>query len=291
MIVRGSTAVYGVIGDPIAHSMSPPMQNRAIEAMGLDAVYVPFRVTAEGLGRAVEGMRALGIRGLNVTIPHKTGVMRFLDRMTGVAEAVGAVNTILCDGGLLVGDNTDVEGFLRCVLDDGGIGAFPETVCVLGAGGAARGVVYGCAQRPEVREIAIINRTPAKAGEIAARFASLTGKRITAHPAEPGVMRALLSGAGMIVNTTPVGMHPDTERSPVPDPDAIHDGQIVCDIITTPALTKFLRDAESRGARTVSGLAMLARQGARSLSLWTGREAPAEVMLDELKRLAAEYDR
>ena len=287
MIVRGSTAVYGVIGDPIEHTMSPLMQNRAIELMGLDAVYLPFRVAPEELERAVEGMRALSIRGLNVTVPHKTAVMRCLDRVTDAAEAVGAVNTIIRDGDLLTGDNTDVYGFLRCVLEDSVVATFPARVCVLGAGGAARGVVYACAMRPEVREIAVVNRTLSRARELAERFGRITGKRITAHPAEPGEMRRILPEAGMIVNATTVGMHPDAGRSPVPEPEVLHGGQVVCDIVYNPLRTKFLRDAELRGARTLSGLAMLAYQGARSLSLWTGREAPAKAMLEELNRRIA----
>jgi shikimate dehydrogenase len=284
MIIGGSTAVYGVIGDPIEHTMSPLMQNRAIEAMGLDAVYLPFRVAPEDLERAVGGMRALAIQGLNVTLPHKTAVMRYLDRVSDAAEAVGAVNTIIRDGDFLIGENTDVHGFLRCVIEDGGIAEFPGRVCVLGAGGAARGVVYVCAMRPEVREIAVVNRTLSRARELAERFSHVTGKRITAHPAEPGEMRRILQEAGMIVNTTTVGMHPEAGRSPVPEPEVFHGGQVVCDIIYTPLRTKLLMDAELRGARTVGGLAMLAHQGARSLSLWTGLEAPAKVMLDELKR-------
>jgi shikimate dehydrogenase len=229
-------------------------------------------------------MRALAIQGLNVTLPHKTAVMRYLDRVTDAAEAVGAVNTIIRDGDLLAGENTDVHGFLRCVIEDGGIAEFPDRVCVLGAGGAARGVVYACAMRPEVREIAVVNRTISRARELAERFSRVTGKRITAHPAESGEMRRILPEAGMIVNTTTVGMHPEAGRSPVPEPEVFHGGQVVCDIIYTPFRTKLLMDAELRGARTVGGLAMLAYQGARSLSLWTGREVPVKVMLDELKR-------
>ena len=288
MRIGGTTAVYGVIGDPVSHSLSPRMQNRAMEAMGLDAVYVAFRVAPDGLGDAVSAMRALSIRGFNVTVPHKTAVIPYLDRLTEAAESVGAVNTVIRDGDSLVGDNTDVHGFLMCVLEDGGIGRFPERVCVLGAGGAARGIVCACAGRPEVKEIAVVNRTLARAVEIADRFSRVTGARITAHPAEPAEFRKILPGAGMIVNTTTVGMIPDTERSPVPEPEVIGKGQVVCDIIYTPRRTKLLCDAEARGARTVGGLGMLVHQGARSLSLWTGREAPVAFMREELERALAE---
>lgn len=290
MNVMGTTAVYGVIGDPIGHTLSPRMQNRAIWAMGLDAVYVPFRVPPDEVGNAVRAVRALSIGGLNVTVPHKTAVIPFLDRLTDAALMIGAVNTILRDGNDLVGENTDADGFLWCVTGDGGIERFPETVCVLGAGGAARGVVYACATRPEVREIVVVNRTLSRAEEIAGRFAGIGKARITACPADLSSLRRILTESGMIVNTTTLGMKPDVDSTPIREPDVLHAGHIVCDIIYTPARTKLLRDAEERGARTVGGLAMLAGQGARSLSLWTGREAPVDVMLDELRRAMAERE-
>jgi shikimate dehydrogenase len=290
MIVTGNTAVYGVIGDPIAHTLSPPMQNRAMEAMGLDAVYLPFRVAPDELERAIDGMRALSIRGLNVTVPHKSAVIPFLDRLTESAEAVGAVNTILLEGPLLIGENTDGYGFLKCV-EGGGVAVFPERVCILGAGGAARSVVYACATRPEVREIAVVNRTLSRARDLADRLSRMTGAQITAHPSDPEEMRRILPDAGMIVNTTTVGMSPNIDRSPVPDPGVFHSGQVVCDIIYTPLRTRLLREAEQRGARTIGGLPMLAWQGARSLSLWTGREAPAGVMLEELMKRVVDATR
>ncbi len=290
MNVAGTTAVYGVIGDPIGHTLSPRMQNRAIEAMGIDAVYVPFRVPAGEAGGAVRAIRALSIGGLNVTVPHKTAVIPYLDRLTDTARAIGAVNTILRDGDALVGENTDVYGFLECVATYGGIERFPETVCVLGAGGGARSVVYACASRPEVREIFVVNRTLARAEEIAGSFSGVGTARITAYPADPDALRRIVPGSGMIVNTTTLGMKPDVDSSPVPEPGLIQPGRIVCDIIYTPARTRLLRDAEERGARTVGGLAMLAAQGVRSLSLWTGRDARIEIMMDELRRAIREQN-
>ena len=288
MNVAGTTAVYGVIGDPIGHTLSPRMQNRAIEAMGIDAVYVPFRVPAGEVGYAIRGVRALSIGGLNVTVPHKTAVIPHLDRLTEAARAIGAVNTILRDGDALVGENTDVYGFLECVTTYGGIDRFPETVCVLGAGGAARSVVYACSFRPEVREIFVVNRTLARAEEIAGSFSGVGTARISAFPADQAVLRRVVPESGIIVNTTTLGMKPDVDSSPIPEPGLIQPGQIVCDIIYTPARTRLLREAEERSARTVGGLAMLAAQGARSLSLWTGRDAPIDVMMDELRRAIGE---
>lgn len=282
MNIGGTTAVYGVIGDPIGHTLSPFMQNRAIAEMGLDAVYVPFRVGPEHLERAIQAIQALNISGLNVTVPHKSGVIRCLDRTTDAARAVGAVNTILNDDGLLIGDNTDVYGFENCLAGDG-VTVFPERVCVLGAGGAARSVVYACAIRGEVREIVILNRTLSRAEELSTAFGDIAGKTVFAAPSDPQTLRKILPDAGMIVNTTTLGMYPDTDSTPVSDPDVFHSGQVVCDIIYNPQRTRFLREAALRGAHTVGGLAMLAWQGARSLSLWTGRDAPVNVMLAALR--------
>ena len=283
MNINGKTSVFGVIGDPIEHTLSPPMQNSAIAAMGIDAVYVPFNVKPQFLEYAVKSLVSLGIKGLNVTVPHKTEIMKFCDSLTDVAKAVGAVNTIINENGRLTGDNTDVYGFEMCLKRMSGIDLFSERISILGAGGAARGVVYACAMKEEVREISIINRTFSKAEKIAKEFSALTGKKLVPLPADEENMRNVLPESGLVVNTTSIGMHPDINRSPVPEPDVFHEGQIVCDIIYNPVETKLLKDAGLHGAGTVGGIAMLAYQGARSLSLWTGMEAPVEVMLDTLK--------
>ena len=281
--ISGKTSVYGVIGDPIEHTLSPPMQNRAIAAMGIDAVYVPFNVKPQFLEQAVESFVSLGIKGLNVTVPHKTKIMKFCDSLTDVAKAVGAVNTIINENGRLTGDNTDVHGFEMCLKSGGGFDLFTERVSILGAGGAARSVVYACAMREEVREISIINRTFSKAEKIVKEFKSLKGKKLIPLTVDAENMRNVLPISGLVVNTTSIGMGPDINSSPVPEPDVFHEGQIVCDIIYNPVETKLLKDAGLHGARTVGGIAMLAYQGAKSLSIWTGMEAPVEVMLDTLK--------
>lgn len=284
MIITGKTVIYGVIADPVEHTMSPLMHNSAIAEMGIDAVYVPFHVRPEGLERAVKGMAALGIGGLNVTVPHKTRVIEYLDNLTGEAEAVGAVNTIINKDGILTGDNTDVYGFLMCLAMDGGLERLPERVCIIGAGGAARGVVYACAGRDEVREVIVLNRTFSKAEKIADELSAISGTPVSAVQAGVDTFREILPSAGLVVNTTSVGMYPDVDVSPVPEPNVFNESQVVCDIIYNPVETRFLRDAASMGARTVGGLAMLAYQGARSLSLWTGMDAPAGIMLKVLKK-------
>lgn len=281
--IGGTTAVFGVIGDPIGHTLSPLMQNRALEIMDIDGVYVAFPVSSRELEDAVRAVRALHIRGVNVTVPHKTAVMSYLDHLSDAARAVGAVNTIINDERGLTGDNTDVYGFEQCVLREGGIDRFPARICVLGAGGAARGVVYACAARKEVEEIVILNRTLSRAREIADDIGMRSGRRISAAPLDTETQRAVIPGVGMIVNATSIGMASDAANTPVSIPDVFRPGQLVCDIIYTPLRTRLLEEAASQGARTIGGLAMLAYQGARSLSLWTGREAPADAMLDVLR--------
>ncbi|MCD6308951.1 MAG: shikimate dehydrogenase, partial [Candidatus Latescibacteria bacterium] len=206
-----------------------------------------------------------------------------LDRVTREAKAVGAVNTVLNRDGELVGENTDVFGILMCLQKEGGLERLPERVCILGAGGAARGVVYACARRFEVEEIVVVNRTLSKAESLASELADVTRASIKARPADEETFSTVIPAAGLIVNTTSVGMHPGAGDSPVPDPAVFREGQTVCDIIYNPLETRLLREASARGAKTVGGLAMLAYQGARSLSLWTHREAPVDVMLDALK--------
>ena len=283
MEVNGNTAVYGIIGDPVAHTWSPLMQNRALEAMRVSGMYVPFPVPPAQLGQAVAGMRALGIAGLNVTVPHKTAVMHYLDNLTKVARDIGAVNTIINHDGKLTGDNTDVYGFEMNLKIGGGLEVLPPLVAVIGAGGAARSVIYALARNIGTKEIVILNRTYARAEKLAQEMTALTGTRCTPKQADATNFAHELPPCGLIVNTTSVGMYPDIEVSPVPDPGVFHEGQVVCDIIYNPPGTMFLRDAALKGAKTIDGLAMLAYQGARSLSLWTGRNAPAEVMLQALR--------
>ncbi|MCE5251770.1 shikimate dehydrogenase [bacterium] len=278
MLLRGTTMVCGIIGDPVGHSMSPHMQTKAMEKMGFDGVYVPFHVKSGDLENAVRGIVALDIRGMNVTVPHKTAVMQYLDRLTDDARAVGAVNTIINEHGLLTGDNTDVYGFVQGLLREEGVDSFPAKVCIIGAGGAARAVIYGCATRPEVEEICILNRTLPKAQNLATEFSGKTGKKIASCPFDEKTISEVIPAASLVINTTTIGMHPHEDASPVPDPSVFRTGQIVYDIVIPPMQTTLLKEAAARGARTVGGLSMLACQGARSLELWTGHDAPEEFM-------------
>ena len=277
----GKTRIFCILGDPIAHSLSPAMHNAALTAMDVDAVYVPFRVAPDVLGEAVAGLRALNISGFNVTVPHKTAVMEFLDHISDEARAIGAVNTIVNTSEGLFGHNTDAWGF-RAALTHAGVDEVPSRVCVLGAGGAARAVVYACAWEPGVVEVQVVNRTLANAERLVSELVSHVPVPFTAHPADEATLRRIVPVSDLVVNTTSVGMHPNVDDTPVGDASLFHDGQVVCDIVYAPVETRFLQDAASRGARTVGGLGMLACQGARALSLWLNQDIPPDAMLHAL---------
>ncbi len=275
-MISGKTRVLGVIGHPVEHTSSPAMHNAAIAALGLDYVYTAFPVRPEELGRAIAGMRALQIRGLNVTVPHKVGVMALLDEISPEAQTIGAVNTIDHREGRLIGHNTDAFGAMQSLRLDGGLETLPARVAILGAGGAARAILYGLLQRPEVEHVALLNRTPEKAEALAAAL-DPEGRRVV-----PGTLDEqageLLHQAGLLINSTSIGMYPHPDASPLPDPACLHAGMVVLDIVYNPLETLLLRQARQAGARPVDGLGMLARQGARAFEIWTRVEPPVEVM-------------
>jgi len=273
--ITGETQLVGVFGCPIAHTVSPAMHNAAFAALGLDWCYLPFLVQPERLEAAVRGLPALGIRGVNVTIPHKGAVLPLLDELEEQARLIGAVNTIDQREGKLKGYNTDGEGFLRALRGAG----FEPAGCravVLGAGGSARAVTAALIQAG-AREICLVCRTLSR-GEAAARGLRSRGTgSVAVLPWEPASMEAALGQAELLVNATPIGMHPQPEASPVPG-SLLRPGLAVFDLVFNPAETRLVREAEKRGARGVGGVVMLVQQGAISFQLWTGRAAPLEIM-------------
>lgn len=291
MGVTGKTSICGVIGDPIEHTMSPAMHNVAYRQMGLDYVYIPFRVKAEELGKAVDGMRAFNIRGLNVTIPHKVAVIPFLDKLDSLAERIGAVNTIVNDNGVLTGHNTDATGFLRALLEKG-IKPKGKNALVLGAGGASRAVSFILADSGASRLI-ILNRAEELdwAYELAASINQLY--QIDAKAGE--LTRQNLAGIleridiDILVNATSVGMIPDVNNTPV-DADLLRPGLVVFDIVYNPLKTRLLKEAEAVGAESISGIEMLAWQGALAFEKWTGQEAPLDLMRREAIRLLEKHE-
>jgi len=281
-MLSGTTRLVGVIGWPVSHSLSPAMHNAAFAALGLNWAYVPLPVPPERLEAAVRGLAALGFVGANVTVPHKSAVLPFLDELTSIAAAIGAVNTIVVrPDGTLLGDNTDGAGFLADLQSQiANRKSQIARVLVLGAGGAARAIVYALAEAGTT--IAVVNRTPARAEELCQTVRrTLPAALVSAHPF-PDALPELAARADLIVNATSLGLHPD---DPLPWDPAIpfRPGQIVYDLVYTRR-TPFLALAESCGARAIAGLGMLVHQGARAFELWTGREAPVEVMFEALRR-------
>jgi len=266
-----SPAVYGIFGYPIGHSLSPVMHNTAFAYHGMDAVYVPFAVHPGQIEAAVKALRALQIRGVNVTIPHKQAVIPWLDELTSEARLIGAVNTIQLQGGRLLGHNTDGIGFLRS-LEEAGAAVEGQRVLLLGAGGAARAIaVQLCLSR--VRCLYIANRTRARAEELAAFLQGhLPGPRVSVLPLEGAALATCLPHVDILVNATSVGME-SADTAPLPV-TGLCPSQLVCDIVYRPRLTPLLQAAQYRGARTVDGVGMLVHQGAKAFEIWTGRSFP-----------------
>ncbi len=276
--ISGKTRCCGIIGDPVEHTMSPAMHNAAFNKLGLDYVYLPFLVKPEELGRAIQGMRALNIRGLNVTIPHKAAVIQFLDELDGLAARIGAVNTIVNDSGVLRGYNTDAAGFLQALLEKG-IDPKGKNVVILGAGGASRAISFILAGKGA--KLTILNRTPSKAVECARVISRIFPTQARALELNTENLAKIVRKADMLVNTTSIGMSPDANETLVASA-LIRPGLVVFDIVYNPVKTRLLGEAEKAGAATISGLEMLLWQGALAFEKWTGLKAPVELMREEL---------
>lgn len=272
--ITGSTRICGIIGDPVEHSMSPVMHNAAFEALGLNYVYLPFRVHREGLKAAISGMRALNIAGLNVTIPHKMAVIPFLDKLDLLAGRIGAVNTIANENGELAGYNTDASGFLEALRAQG-VESEGKRIIILGAGGAAKGISFILAEAGA--SLIILNRTLYRAKELASQIAQDCQQKIEAMTLNEANLKRAFDRADILVNTTSVGMTPDVDRTPVPG-NLLGSRLVVSDIVYNPLETRLLREAKAAGARTIDGLDMLVWQGALAFEKWTGQKAPFEIM-------------
>ncbi|MFD1736645.1 shikimate dehydrogenase [Bacillus salitolerans] len=256
--------LYGVIGDPILHSMSPIMHNMAFEMLGLHARYLAFHVTPQKLPGAIEAMRALGIQGFNVTVPHKVNVMNYLDEIDELAIKIGAVNTIVNRNGKLVGYNTDGIGYvtgLRGVVTGRDITQL--SILIIGAGGASRAIYYSLIHNG-AQKVDIANRTLEKAKNIITTKHQLASKAINIHEAVTN-----LAEYDIIINTTSIGMSPNIEEVPI-EINNISNKHIVSDIIYNPLETKFLKLAKQAGAVTQNGVDMFVFQGALSFEMWTG---------------------
>ncbi|QUL56427.1 shikimate dehydrogenase [Paenibacillus tritici] len=264
--------LLGVMGDPIAQSKSPLMHGAALQALGLSGAYVPLHITPDKLGEAVQAIRTLGFRGVNVTIPHKVAVMEYLDRLDASAVDVGAVNTIVNDKGILTGFNTDGIGYVRSLKAEAAPELSGTRILVIGAGGAARGIVSALLKE-QPASVLIVNRNQDRAQQLADSFAGRGAVAGTGMDAVPSV----IGGMDIVINTTSVGMYPHMEDMPI-DPAWLHEGMIVSDLIYNPLHTRLLTESLKRGCRIHGGLGMFVYQGAYALEYWTGMEAPADIM-------------
>lgn len=272
--------LLAVLGYPVAHSLSPAMHQPALEAAGFNARYVALAVQPADLGAAVRGLAALGFIGANVTLPHKEAVLGYLDEVTDDARLIGAVNTIAIRDGRLYGSNTDGAGFLAHLRAEG-VDPAGKAAVILGAGGAARAIAVALA-RAGVTRLAVLGRTAARAEAVAAAARAAGCAGASAGALAP----AGLEGAALVVNCTPVGMHPHAGESPVPAA-WLPAGAVVYDTIYRPARTRLLQDAVARGLRGIGGLGMLVYQGALAWQPWFGRRGPAEQMFAAARAAAA----
>lgn len=271
--VEGTTTVVGIFGDPIDHSLSPRMHNAAYRELGLDYIYVPFRPRLPSIGAAVEAVRALGLVGVNVTVPFKGEVIRHLDRVSDTAKAAGAVNTIVSRDGKLFGDNTDVPGF-SAALAAAGARVRGKKVLVIGAGGGARGVVHALLTGGAA-EVVVANRTRSRAAALVKVFAT-DKARLRIETLDILADACFLASRQLVVNSTSVGLHgPEfLDYSARSTPEAC----VHFDLAYREGLTPFLKIARAAQRPLVDGRMMLLHQGAVAFRLFTGRRAPIDVM-------------
>jgi shikimate dehydrogenase len=281
--ISGKTKICALIGDPVEHTMSPAIHNAAFSEMGLDYAYVAFRVKTEDVPAAIAGMKALNMRGLSVTMPHKVAVIPLLDRLDPLAEKIGAINTIVNDDGILTGYNTDATGFLQAMLERG-VEPKGKNIAVMGAGGASRAVSFILADRGT--ELVILNRLLELdwAVELARKISQAFGKNVDALELNRDNLAKTLEKTDILVNATSVGMSPDIDKTPVP-PELLKPGLTVYDIIYNPVKTRLLRDAEAAGATIISGVDMLVWQGVQAFEKWTGLTPPFDIMKAEAMKL------
>ncbi|MBT0663030.1 shikimate dehydrogenase [Geobacter pelophilus] len=273
--ITTTTQLCAVIGNPVAHSLSPAIHNAAFNELGLDFVYVAFRV--EALGKALDGMRSLqNFRGMSVTIPHKIEAMKFVDEIAEVDRAIGSINTIINENGKLVGLGTDGPGALKSLVD-AGVKLAGKNILMLGAGGAARAIAFTLAQKAHPGKIVLLDVNETLLNGLVSDLKTGTETMIASGALNATVLQQAMPEADVIINCTPIGMHPHEGVSLVPV-ELYRAGQVVFDVVYTPLETKLLADARSRGLVTVSGVEMFINQAVMQFERFTGAEAPVEVM-------------
>lgn len=281
-MVDAHTSLYGFIAKPARHSLSPLIHNTSFQALGINSVYLAFDVEQSQFENAVQSMRALPICGINVSMPYKQQIIKYLDELTPVAKQLRAVNTVINRAGRLIGDSTDGEGFINALADEQ-VSVKGKRVAVLGAGGAGRAIILATAN--EGAEVVAFKRQNGTFNELKQRLASWSDHIRVLPYEDEGQMAAELQQADVIVNTTNLGMADDT-RSPVsPQVMAVlHTRQIIADAIYAPLETPFLTQAKQRGCHTMNGLGMLVQQAAGSFNRWTGQKMPIDKVKNVIKQ-------
>ena len=275
--ITGKTLLVGVVGWPVGHSLSPAMHNAAFAELGIDWAYLPLPVQPNNVEQALKGLIALNFVGSNVTVPHKQAVMRYMDELGDAAQITGAVNTIHIQDGKFFGYNTDPYGFLNSLTE---AGCRPQgmRVAVLGAGGAARAVVYALA-RAEVDSVIVFNRTAKRAAFLVDDLADIfPDSSLNFEALTRETLATLGNKVDLVVNTTSVGMYPQVDTCPWPEEVPIPHNALFYDLVYNPLETVFLARARAAGATAIDGLGMLVHQGALAFEKWTGQQAPVEVM-------------
>lgn len=279
-----TTKLVGIIGHPIRQSFSPKLHNSTFQSLGLNYIYIPFDIPASNLKASLKAMSLLGFRGLNVTIPHKERIIQFLDHVSEEASTVGAVNTVIFEGDQFYGYNTDVYGIVES-LNPYKDQITKKTVSVIGAGGAARAVLYALIRHFKVDRINIINRTEERSEIIKDYFDDkMHFDNISTYDLMPKENLGIYQSSELIINTTSLGMFPNVDDTPTDLPESFNSSQIVFDLIYNPLKTKFLTLAEKQGALIIDGLKMFAVQGAKSFEMWTGTSIEIETIYNELKQ-------
>ena len=277
--ITGHTRLTALLGSPVAHSISPLMHNEAFQLLDLDYTYLCFEVNEETLPAAVDGLKACGIRGFNLTMPNKNKIVELLDELSPAARLIGAVNTVVNDDGHLTGYNTDGVGYMQAVKD-AGYDITGKTITIMGAGGAATAI---CAQAAldGVEKIHIFARETSRFWDRTQKLAeninsTLPCKAVLHENRDTAALAQAISESALLLNATSVGMAPNTEGTIIEDTSLYHPDLIVSDVIYNPRETRFLKEAREAGCRTFNGMYMLLYQGAEAFRLWTGKEMPVK---------------
>jgi shikimate dehydrogenase len=275
MEINTKTQLCGLLGNPVEHSLSPAIHNAAFQKLGLNFVYLAFRV--EDLAGAIQGIRALGnVRGFSVTIPHKVSVIPYLDEVEATARHIGSVNTIVVENGKLTGYNTDASGALRA-LTDAGVALRAQSVLMLGSGGAARAIAFALANGAGIQQLTILGIDATERTSLVQDLQTKTRLSVKSDHLSQEALQRAISDHHIMVHCTPLGMFPHVDQTCVPAP-LLHRSLTVMDIVYNPLETRLLREAKTAGCRTIRGLDMFVNQAVMQFELWTGRTAPADVM-------------